>query len=1114
MKKFITFLVSIVVIAAIGVGIYFIIRESNKEKDITISATAGGYVEVVYNDNTSTVLEDNRTEFKIDRDTDVQLTAIALGGYTFTGWNIGSDTSISNPYTLKVSGDITIRANFSANGYTLTLIGADGNTTEINYTNAENLLAKLNESVGTPNTGYVYQFKIGDVVVDENTTINQNVEITYEQVAIEYTVSVNTNGATETGSLSNLPNYDAEEGTFKYTIESEEITLPTDLTKNGYTFGGWKLTGEETTITGIAQGVTGDMSIEAVWTPVEYTVTVNTNGAENTGSLANIPGYNAATNTFTYTVETDTIVLPTDLTKTDYTCTGWKVTGEETIITEIVKGSFGNITIEAVWNLTQYTVSIDTKGADSIGSLANIDGYNTDTNSFTYTVETETINLPTDLTRNGYTFGGWKVVDGDTITEIAQSSRGDISIEAVWNLVQYTITFMHNGEQVGTVKYDIEHLDIAEPTIDETLDKEGYEYAWEEYTLSADNLRDFTVNSIESLINYVVTIENADQINGLADLPNYNAETGTFTYTIESETITLPTDIEREGYTFVRWEEVGGDTITEIAKGSTGNKEIRAVWNPVVYIVTFDTNGATDMGSVSSLPAYVAGENGTGTFRYLILSNTITLPTDLTKNGYTFGGWKVVDGDAITEIAQGSTGDMSIEVVWNPVEYTVTINTNGATDIGSVSNLPSYVAGENGTGTFKYTVESETITLPTDLTKTDYAFGGWKITGEETTISEISQGSTGDMSIEAVWTLTEYTVSVDTKGADSIGSLADITGYNTDTNSFTYTVETETITLPTDLTKNGYTFGGWKVVDGDTITEIAQGSREDISIEAIWNIVEYTVTINTNGATGNGSISNLPSYDALAGTFKYTVETETITLPTDLTKNGYTFGGWKVVDGDAITEIAQGSTGDKSIEVVWNIVEYTVTINTNGAENIGSLTNIPGYSTETNSFTYTVESENITLPRDLTKTNSAFIRWVEASESGETTTVNSIDTSRCENINISVVWGKMLRINASGIVSPNPNHYLVNTDLYVELNEDNSVNSVYRYEQGELVTLAENLNAFADIICVMDREGDVVRVGSTTINTDEDVANAINDIFKASANQSSVTITITYGERL
>ena len=108
----------------------------------------------------------------------------------------------------------------------------------------------------------------------------------------------------------------------------------------------------------------------------------------------------------------------------------------------------------------------------------------------------------------------------------------------------------------------------------------------------------------------------------------------------------------------------------------------------------------------------------------------------------------------------------------------------------------------------------------------------------------------------------------------------------------------------------------------------------------------------------------------------------------------------------------------------------------------------------------------------------------------------------------------MLRINASGIVSPNPNHYLVNTDLYVELNEDNSVNSVYRYEQGELVTLAENLNAFADIICVMDREGDVVRVGSTTINTDEDVANAINDIFKASANQSSVTITITYGERL
>ena len=97
------------------------------------------------------------------------------------------------------------------------------------------------------------------------------------------------------------------------------------------------------------------------------------------------------------------------------------------------------------------------------------------------------------------------------------------------------------------------------------------------------------------------------------------------TYTVESETITLR-DATKTGYTFVGWYNAasGGDKVTEIAHGSTGDIVLYARWTANQYTVTFDSNGGDSPSFESKLVTYdvAYGE----------------LPT-VSRTGHTFLGW-------------------------------------------------------------------------------------------------------------------------------------------------------------------------------------------------------------------------------------------------------------------------------------------------------------------------------------------------------------------------------------------------------------------------------------------------------------------------------------------
>ena len=357
-------------------------------------------------------------------------------------------------------------------------------------------------------------------------------------------------------------------------------------------------------------------------------------------------------------------------------------------------------------------------------------------------------------------------------------------------------------------------------------------------------------------------------------------------YNEETETITLK-DPVKPGYTFGGWYKDAKFTtqVTEIIQGTTGDITLYAKWvTEGDYTITYvNVDGATNENPAS----------------YNVETGTITLK-DPVKPGYTFGGW-YKDGEfttKVTEITQGSTGNITLYAKWELVSYTITYELNDGT------NAPENPAS--------YNVETETITLK-DPVKPGYTFAGWYRDGEFTDeITEITQGTTGDITLYAKWvTEGDYTITyVNVDGA-------------TNENPASYNVETGTITLK-DPVKPGYTFGGW-YKDGEfttKVTEITQGSTGNITLYAKWELVSYTITYELNDGT------NAPENPA-----SYNVETETITLK-DPVKPGYTFAGW-YRDGeftDEITEITQGTTGDITLYAKWIEVIVPQTLEVEGGK--------------------------------------------------------------------------------------------------------------------------------------------------------------------------------------
>ena len=119
-----------------------------------------------------------------------------------------------------------------------------------------------------------------------------------------------------------------------------------------------------------------------------------------------------------------------------------------------------------------------------------------------------------------------------------------------------------------------------------------------------------------------------------------------------------------------------------------------------------------------------------------------------------------------------------------------------------------------------------------------------------------------------------------------------------------------------------------------------------------WTAPTYAVTLNTNGGTINNG--NVTEYTYGVGA----------TLPTDVTRTGYTFKGWyynENLTGSPVTAIGDTETGNKEYWAKWEINQYTITVKPENGK--ADITITQDYGTA------------ITAPADPTREGYTFTGW-------------------------------------------------------------------------------------------------------------------------------------------
>ncbi len=222
---------------------------------------------------------------------------------------------------------------------------------------------------------------------------------------------------------------------------------------------------------------------------------------------------------------------PDDPTRIGYTFDGWDKEFDSVT---------SDLTVKATYTAIPYTVTFKVPDMDDVVQ--------------TYIYE-QPITLPSIQAKEGHDFG-WD----DTVPETMPAQN--IVINGSYKVKTYSVYYKVGGVQVAKEDYK-----FGVPiTIKPGTPKQGYTFAWNPDSLPATMpANDITVNGTYTPISYTITY-NLDGGN--------NHENNPATYNIETPTITLK-PATKTGFNFLGWY-VGDTKVTEIVKGSTGEKTLTA----------------------------------------------------------------------------------------------------------------------------------------------------------------------------------------------------------------------------------------------------------------------------------------------------------------------------------------------------------------------------------------------------------------------------------------------------------------------------------------------------------------------------------------------------------
>ena len=924
-------------------------------------------------------------------------------GYTFLGWSKNAnateaewvfDTGVSSTVTptLVTEQNLTLYAVWQIQDRTIVYQNEDGEKATV-------VLPYNTEFKVNPNGGK-YQsltseqtlnlqandWNLVNATSDTQTFVgwsfNQDTNtFTAEWTDVIYTVTYDGNGGTAT-TEDGEPVRELTKQLTKDTNAGASYTVPENMfTRPGYTFAGWNA---EYTEDGYSEGdgadpqwapgnqktINQDFTLHAIWNATEYTFTFDANGGK-------ISEKDSEVKTRDYTGSFGSFA--TYMTWNGHTFLGWafreKATqpafsGDEGMsVQDIVSKAEEKdllkdnaITLYAVWDVDQRTVSYSNDGGENLNATAAVDygteitidpnggeyddgSYKDQTDAFTYTVEAN-ITL-TNPTRDGYTFTGWKYADN--------------AFTAQWEENSYTFTFDANGGKISGKDSEVKTRAYTGSfgSFETYMTRDGYTFQGWAFGKDAETAR-YDATDKMSVQDIVSKAEEKDLLkdNAVTLYAVWEAKTYTFRLDANGGTVYGMDVLTRDkactetlgpipssqmayddGHTFLGWaasKDAGAEDViygptekmqcSELA--SKGHFILYAVWDVDQLTVSYSDNGGEDRDATATVDygteitidpnGGVYDDDGlyqdmTSAFPYTV-EGDITL-TNPTRDGYTFTGWAY------------NAENHRFAAQWEEIQYTVTLDANG----GKIYGNDTLTRERSYSGTLGPVPVNE-------LQRDGYTFQGWAfaqnaMAGEEVyaaneqmTYAKIfsraeNQGKTS-VTLYAVWTPNTYTLTYDANG-----------GAFTSGQNGRYRLEVpasydgvvpvyQDVSKYAGLSRDGYTFLGWALEPGKTDADYCTGDQftyqwqQDITLYAVWSQNMYTVTFDANGGTfAEGANTAIPvPENGVIGNGN----------APEVSREGYNFAGWYWEDKTTPWSLNEGVVqSDVTLYAGWIIKEYS-----------------------------------------------------------------------------------------------------------------------------------------------------------------------------------------------
>lgn len=715
-----------------------------------------------------------------------------------------------------------------------------------------------------------------------------NVEYDFDTVVVEDI----TLKATYNKEVYSVTFVSDDEVVFIEEVVYNELATTKDVTKEGYIFVQWELDNEQYLFsTPIKENIT----LTALWISEEdvtdyYTVTFNDRGTLSTELIA--------ANTL--------VKKPTNPTNDILVFSHWELDGEPFDFDNKITS---NITLIAVWNDKEFTISFDTDGGNNIPNMVikinekitvdnptkehyifkywEVDGkefnldtpitsdlelkaiweeeiytvtFNDGTNTFTQEVKYgEFVVKPNNPTNQTKEFKFWMLnnIEFNFDTKITS----DITLTAKWDGIEYTVTFDTNGgKTIPSQKVTInERVFVDDPSRDDYL----FLY-WElddvKYDLTTPVVKDITLKAIWVQETFNISFNSSGGSSVDSQVVNYNGK------------IIAPNAPTKDNYDFLYWtesnnEEFDFDTLV------TKDIVLVAVWGELYYTVTYDSNFGNEIPPVKVLS-----------------TQTVEIPTNPVRIGYVFLYWTLDNEQFI--FGELLTSDITLVAQWtefsdDAVYYTITFITNQGTTIDPIE-----------------VIEGGLVTKPTDPTRENYDFSKWTKNGIEfnfnTRIGE-------NITLTATWIIHTRTVTFDYgEGSYVAPQIVDLFSRATSVSP----------------TRNNYLFLYWEL-DGEKYN-FSTTVTEDITLVAVWEeIIRYEVSFNSDGG------SDVETQLIISGYTAY--------IPYVPTKDNYVFYRW-TYEGEQY-DFSTPIVKDIELKAEWvSSVNHVITFDTKGGSLVESQT--------------------------------------------------------------------------------------------------------------------------------------------------------------------------------